>query len=191
MPFTNNHLLEENEITDIFAGRLNLQAACALFYYHSGSKYHRLLHDLKYKSKKEIGVELGRLLGYNIKESPFFDQIDFIVPVPLHPKKKLLRGYNQSMCIAKGISEITGIPADDNTLIRNVNTETQTKKSRIERWENVSNIFELKSDKFKNKHLLIVDDVITTGSTIEACAIKLQEQNSKISVASLAVAKNI
>ena len=147
-------------------------------------------YDLKYKSKKEIGIELGRLLGNNINESEHFKDIDYIVPVPLHPKKKLIRGYNQSMCIAKGISEIMNVEADDNTLVRNVHTQTQTKKNRIERWQNVKDIFELKSDKFKDKHILLVDDVITTGSTIEACALKLLEQTDKLSIASLAVAKH-
>ncbi len=188
MPFTNNHKLQENEMTDIFVGRIQINAACALFYYHPGSKYHKLLHDLKYNNKPEIGVELGKLLGVNILESEFFNDIDYIVPVPLHPKKRKIRGYNQSMCIAEGMSEVLQIEADDNTLKRIINTQTQTKKSRIDRWQNVDNIFKLTSDKFNGKHILLVDDVITTGSTLESCALTLQEKDAKISIATLAIA---
>ncbi len=188
MPRTENHLEKENKLTELFYGRAKIEAGTSLFNFKKASKYRTLLHLLKYQNKKDIGIELGKYLGLNIKSSPYFTHIDYVVPVPLHPKKLKKRGYNQSTLIGQGIAEKIEINLDDTSLIRTVDTETQTKKTKIERWNNVQNVFELTNNKFNNKHILLVDDVITTGATIEACIKTLQNaENIKISIATLAI----
>jgi ComF family protein len=188
MPRTENHLEKENKLTELFYGRAKIEAGTSLFNFKKGSQYRKLLHLLKYQNKTSIGFELGKYLGLNIKESPYFNNIDYVVPVPLHPKKLKKRGYNQSAWIGKGIAEKLETSLDEKTLIRNVNTETQTKKTKIERWENVHNVFELTNNSFDNKHILLVDDVITTGATIEGCINALQNaKDVRISIATLAI----
>jgi len=190
LPLTNNHLYKENETTSLFYGRANINYASSLFYYNKGSNYKVLLHNLKYKDKKEIGFELGKFLGLTIKESPYIKNIDYVVPVPLHKKKIQQRGYNQSSYIAKGIAEIIKTKINEKTLIRTIYTKTQTKKTKIERWKNVKEVFDINNNLFNNKHILLVDDVITTGATIEACVniINKKSENTKITVTSLAIA---
>lgn len=143
---------------------------------------------MKYKGIKEIGRELGRIYALSIKGSGFFNDIDLIIPVPLHPLKMRSRGFNQSHLIAEGISEVTGIKVDATSLSRISLTGTQTKKSRYDRWINVEGIFSINNhDKLKGRHVLIVDDVITTGSTIESCADEiLKVEGAKVSVLALA-----
>jgi ComF family protein len=148
--------------------------ATALFYFNKGSRYRKLLHKLKYKHKPEIGVFLGRELGVSIKGSEYFAKVEGIVPVPLHSSRIKTRGYNQSERIAKGLSEVTGWKIYNNLILRTKATETQTKKSKEERWKNVSGKFALNNpDIAKGKHLILVDDVVTTGATLEACAAEL------------------
>lgn len=183
---------KDNFVEHIFWGRVNLEHASAYYYFHKGSKFQDLIHNLKYKGAKEIGFELGKMYGQEMKNAPAYQNIDFVVPVPLHPKREKKRGYNQSDWIAKGISEVTGIAIDNKNLYRSVETETQTKKSRFERWQNVDNIFKIRDEKlFENKHILIVDDVVTTGSTFEACAnAVLGVKGAKVSIGALAVASS-
>jgi ComF family protein len=143
---------------------------------------------MKYNGKKEIGHFLGKIYGKDLVNSPFFHDVEVIVPVPLHKKRKWKRGYNQSEYIAMGLSESMRIPLDTKSLIRETASETQTKKSRFRRWENVKEIFAVRDfSSLQNKHILLVDDVITTGATIEACARELLKiQGVKISVVGLA-----
>lgn len=190
IPKTAYHHDKENELAEIFWGRVKLENVTALIHFVKGSKYRKLIHKLKYKNRPEIGVYMGRELGAELNESEDFSKIDFIVPVPLHPDRQKQRGYNQAEMIANGISEVTEIPVDADNLYRAVSTSTQTKKGRYERWENVSGIFQMRDkDIFRNKHILLVDDVITTGSTIEAAAQGiLTAENSKVSIASIGVA---
>jgi len=189
LPLTNNHLYPENKTTELFYGRAVINYGLSLFSYNKASEYKNLLYSLKYHKKTEIGFELGKFLGLAIKESPYITDIDAIVPVPLHLKKMKIRGYNQSAWIAKGISSILNISVDEKTLIRNTHTKTQTKKTRIERWENVKSVFDLSSQNFEGKHIILVDDVITTGATIEACINAINEKAKvKITVATLAIA---
>ncbi|MBN2774930.1 MAG: ComF family protein, partial [Prolixibacteraceae bacterium] len=152
--------------------------------------YQKLIHFLKYKGLKEIGFEIGKHFGFEMAESGCFSDIDMIIPVPLHPKKLKKRGYNQSEWIAKGFAFGLKKPVNTDSLHRIVFTSTQTRKTRFERWKNVEGIFEVtEPDKFYNKHILLVDDVITTGSTLEACAFSMQKiPGIKISVASLGYA---
>lgn len=149
-----------------------------------------LIHRLKYNGISSIGTYLGRLYGTILQDEGFLDDIDIILPVPLHPVKERKRGFNQAKVICDGISESTGIEVDSNLLRRKVMTASQTRKSRVERWENVENIFEpVTRDIPPGTHILIVDDVITTGSTIEACVNTIREAfDVKVSVVSMAAA---
>ena len=188
MPRTENHLEKENKLTELFYGRAKIEAATSLFNFRKGSPYRKLLHLLKYQNKTEIGYELGKYIGLNIKVSPYFNKIDYVVPVPLHPKKLKKRGYNQSAWIGKGIADNIDCILNETSLIRTVNTETQTKKNKLERWENVHNVFKVTDNKFDNKHILLIDDVITTGATIDGCIHALQESKGiTISIATLAI----
>jgi len=174
MPYTDYPLWDDNPVAQIFWGRQEIEMATALFYFNKGSRYRKLLHKLKYKHKPEIGVFLGRELGVSIKGSEHFAKVEGIVPVPLHSSRIKTRGYNQSERIAKGLSEVTGWKIYNNLILRTKATETQTKKSKEERWKNVSGKFALNNpDIAKGKHLILVDDVVTTGATLEACAAEL------------------
>lgn len=189
LPKTNFHNDAENPVAQLFWGRTKLEHATAYFYFNKGSQYQEMMHHFKYHGKKEIGFILGKTFGLQLKDSPFND-IDIVIPVPLHPKKLKKRGYNQSDWIAMGIANSLEKMASTDNLIRSVETTTQTRKSRFERWQNVDNIFRLKEpDLIKGRHILLVDDVVTTGSTLEACANAILEiDGTKVSIATLAVA---
>ncbi|MDK2977460.1 MAG: hypothetical protein PWP52_174 [Bacteroidales bacterium] len=189
LPKTNFHHDIENPVSQLFWGRTKIEYATAFYFYHKGSKYQKMMHKFKYHGCKEIGFILGRYFGSQLKDS-VFNQVDLIVPVPLHKSKLKKRGYNQSEFIARGLSESLEKEVDTQTLIRTVATTTQTRKSRFDRWENVEKIFDIKEpERFRNKHILLVDDVVTTGSTLEACAnTVLEAPDTKVSIATLAVA---
>lgn len=190
LPVTNFHLNHENKVAQLFWGRVNIENATSFFAYNKGSNYQHLIHFIKYKGMKELGFETGRRFGIYLMDSAGFCEVDLIVPVPLHPKKQKTRGYNQSEWIARGISESMEKPDSVGNLQRCLHTSTQTRKNRYERWENVENIFEvIRPDEFKGKHVLLIDDVVTTGSTLESCAFQLlQIENVKVSIATLAYA---
>jgi ComF family protein len=174
LPITNFHLQQENPIEKIFWGRVPVEKAGAFLYFHKGNRVQQLMHNFKYKGKKEIGVLIGSIYGQELSKSNTFSDADLIIPVPLHPSKLKKRGYNQSEYFAQGISNITKIPYNSNILLRTVASSTQTKKNRFERWQNVETIFNVvDSDLIANKHIILVDDVITTGATIEACTYTL------------------
>lgn len=177
-----------NDILLMFTGRIKVEKATALFHFHKGSRFRKLLHSLKYKKKPEIGIALGKELGAEMLSSKNFKDIDYIIPVPLHPKRQKQRGYNQSEMIGEGISKVTDIPMLTDVLIRNVETVTQTKMTREERWKNVSGKFLIQHPKkIENKHVILVDDVVTTGSTLEACGETLLNiPGLKLSIAVLA-----
>lgn len=190
MPRTNFHEDKDNELAKVFWGRVQIEHATALMYFIKGSPYRKLIHKLKYKNRPDIGVYLGRELGSELLDKGVFSDVDYIVPVPLHPDRMKTRGYNQSEKIGDGLSEIMGIPQDCKNLFRSVATSTQTKKGRFDRWENVSQVFQIKDPEiFKGKHLLLIDDIITTGATIEACAQNLLKiEGVRVSIASLGIA---
>jgi ComF family protein len=190
IPRTNYHLKPDNPVARLFWGRCMIEKAAAFSFYTKDSRIKKLIHQLKYKGVRELGTELGRIYGNSLQSSGFLDEIDLIIPVPLHPSKRRKRGFNQSDLIAAGMSEATGIPMDTGILVRKTASKTQTHKSRYERWTNVRDIFGvIDRDRLRNKHILLVDDVITTGSTLEACATEiLREGNTKVSVAVLAYA---
>ncbi|MBN1252122.1 MAG: ComF family protein [Bacteroidales bacterium] len=193
IPKTNYLDFIDNPANQIFWGRININFASALYFFTKNSALQDLIHQIKYSGKKELAYELGKQIAFGIKKSEFYSNLDFIFPVPLHPKKFKKRGYNQSEWIAKGISEILKIPLETSILIKTKNTKSQTNKNRLERLENVSSVFSLSAEylSFKSKHILVVDDVLTTGATIEACCIELLKiPESKISVITLAIAGN-
>ena len=192
LPKTGYENNPDNPLAQAFYGRVRFHAVTACFFFAKSGKVQHLIHELKYKGNKEAGVFLWQQLGASIKEAPLFQGIDYHIPVPLHPKREKKRGYNQSLMIAKGINEVTGIPIGDKYLIRAVNTATQTKKSAEERFKNVKDIFELRyADELKGKHVLLIDDVLTTGATLESCAHQLENvPGITISAATAACAGN-
>jgi Predicted amidophosphoribosyltransferases len=190
IPRTNFHLQSDNPVSRLFYGRVNIDYATSFFYFNKGSKYQTLLHDLKYKGMKELGEEIGKHFAIDLLSSPAFNSVDIVCPVPLHPSKEKKRGYNQSWWIASGIAKQMNKELSENNLFRNTATETQTRKSRFDRYLNVDGIFDLKNpEAFAGKHILLIDDVVTTGATLEACASAiLSKTNSKVSIATLATA---
>ncbi len=190
MPKTDSHLFKSDIIAKKFYGKLPIAHAWAYYFFHKESKIQQLLHSLKYDNKPEIAQELGSRYGAEIKKSIEKIPFDVIVPVPLHFKKQKLRGYNQSEVFARGLEEQWAIPVNAYTLVRAVATETQTKKTRMQRWMNVEEIFLVKGTDLVGRHVLLVDDVITTGATIEACAKALLDAGAaEVSIMAIAVAK--
>lgn len=176
LPKTNYHLQPDNRLESFFAGRFAFERIAAFAYFVKDGSIQHIIHDLKYGNNPKLGYFIGLLCGEDLRNSNFIEKIDLIIPVPLHPKRKRQRGYNQSEEICKGMSHILNIPVDNTSLIRTVNNPSQTKSSRFERWENVEGIFALtNNNQLDNKHILLVDDVITTGSTIEACVKELSK----------------
>jgi ComF family protein len=190
IPRTNFHIEEENPVAQLFWGRCLIQKAAAFSFYNKGSRIRNLIHNLKYKGIKDVGFELGRIYGLSLKSSGFTDDVDIIIPVPLHPSKKRTRGFNQSDIISSGLSDVIGVPVDTTSLVRISISDTQTKRSRYERWTNVEGIFEvIDSENLRGRHILLVDDVITTGSTIESCTNELLKvKGVRVSVVALAYA---
>lgn len=187
MPQTDYHRDAENALFQAFAGRLTLVHAAALFRFSRGGRVQSLLHALKYYDRPAVGVFMGRLLGMKLAPTGFFGGVDLIVPVPLHRVGLYRRGYNQSACFAEGLSLASGIPFSDG-LQRMVATSSQTRRSRTDRWENVKSAFQAKNGSmFHEKHILLVDDVITTGATVEACGHSLYASGCRaLSIACIA-----
>ena len=181
---------EPTILDQLFWGRVQIASTYALIYFEKGKAAQPILHALKYKDKPEIGLELGELIGEKIINLPGFNTVEALIPVPIHPKKEFIRGYNQSEKLANGIAKIITVPVIIDTIKRIKNTESQTKKSRFKRWENVQNTFKIKNIS-KYNHIAIVDDVITTGATLEIIIQKIQEikPNIRISIISLALTK--
>jgi ComF family protein len=190
LPVTNFHKNSENKVTQLFWGRVNIENATSFFGYKKGSRYRELIHYIKYKGLKELGLETGKRFGFVLAQTDEFNTVDLIVPVPLHKRKLKKRGFNQSDWIAAGVAEVLKKPVSTDNLFRRVYTATQTKKNRFERFRNVEGIFAIKEQhKFEGKHILLIDDVVTTGSTLEACAVEiLKLDGTKVSIATLAFA---
>ena len=192
LPETNFLNDSNNPVYQKFWGRVNIEFAISVYYFTKQSVLQHLLHQIKYKGRKELAYVLGKSIGQKLKNSENFKSCDVIVPVPLHPAKEKKRGYNQSEWIAKGISEQIEAPINTKLIQRHLNSKSQTRKSRKERWENVRSAFSIQSkEKTEYKHALLIDDVITTGATLEACAALLIDKlNLKVSIASLAYASD-
>jgi ComF family protein len=188
LPFTDYHLHADNRAAKQLWGRLPCNAVMAMLYFKKGSRVQRLLHRLKYNGQIELGIELGQLLGRRLCEANSFSGIDIIIPVPLHKRRERLRGYNQSKCIADGIAEHLGIPVLTKVLIKPLSTASQTRKGRFSRYENLKSVFQvIDVQSIRDKHVLLVDDVITTGATLEACGLVLLAAGiSNLSIAAVA-----
>ena len=188
LPETNYAALPGNPIEKIFYGRLNVEEASAGYYFSKSSVLQRLIHQLKYNGNTEVGYQLGQWLGLQLQKSNRFHSIDALIPLPLYPSKEKKRGYNQATVLCEGISDIMNIPILNNAVLRKRYTDTQTKKGRSERLQNVDGSFELADPgAVHQKHVLLVDDVITTGATLEACGVVIKEATDvKLSIATLA-----
>ncbi len=189
LPVTNFHKDSDNPVAQAFWGRVAVEHATANYFFKKGNRIQKLAHQIKYQGQKEMGAFLGKEMGKSLCNS-CFNEIDIIAPVPLHPKKFRKRGYNQSEWIARGVAAAMDKPIDTQTLVRHVFASSQTRKKRFDRWENVDSGFGLTNpDTFAGKHILLIDDVITTGATLEACIhAVLTASGAKVSVATLATA---
>lgn len=190
LPETNYHWEHNNPLQHVFAGRVRVEEVAALAFYTKDTAIQHILHALKYNGQKEIGKLLGSYYGEKLMTQERFRSVDYILPIPLHPKKLRLRGYNQSEWIAMGLSESMHCPYLTDVLVRKEFTETQTKKNRFNRWQNVKEGFGVDNvRKIEGKHLLVCDDVLTTGATMEAAVQHLLTvENVKVSVVTLATA---
>lgn len=188
LPQTNYHLSPSNPVSKLFWGRVPINTACAYYNFNKGGSVQRLVHQLKYRGKQEIGVTIGKFYGSELRKSILFRSVNLIMPVPLHSKKLKKRGFNQSEVFAQGLARSMDIEFDPGSLQRIHASETQTRRSRYERWKNVESIFAIKDrKKLEGKHILLVDDVVTTGATLEACAQELLSiPGTMVSIAAIA-----
>ncbi|QXP71376.1 ComF family protein [Polaribacter sp. R2A056_3_33] len=188
LPLTNFTNYSENKITKTFYGRITIEKAYSLLFYRKIGITKKLIHELKYKGNEEIGMFFGNWLGEMLIENNEFSAIDVIVPVPLHPKKRRERGYNQVSKFGESLSNHLNKTFVEDILLRTSSSKTQTFKARFERFNNNDTKFQLSNiTALKNKHILLIDDVITTGATLEACAKELQKtEGVKISILTMA-----
>ncbi|ANH83430.1 phosphoribosyltransferase [Niabella ginsenosidivorans] len=181
-----------NPVEKIFAGRIRFEAATARYYFSKGSPLQHMMHQLKYGGNKALGHQLGIEFGNALKASGRFRAIDAIVPMPLYSARERKRGYNQAAVLAKGIAEVLNKPVWETIVCRAEPTETQTKKNRTERWKNMQGkFFIIDNQKAIDQHLLLVDDVVTTGATFEACgSVILEITGARLSIAALCYAND-
>lgn len=191
LPYTDHHLHAENIAARQLWGRLPCHAVMALLYFKKGSRTQNIIHSLKYKGKQDLGEKLGHMIAEKLQMNNAHWNVDLVIPVPLHHSRERSRGYNQSKCIAQGIAATLGVPLNTSSLLRKKRTGTQTKKGRYSRFENMQMVFSIAdAEALKGKHVLLVDDVMTTGATLEACGIVLLAANiAKLSIATVAFAE--
>jgi len=192
LPETNFHMHANNPVEKIFWGRLSLVSATAQYYFSKETRMQRLMHQFKYKGNKDLGKQLGYLMGSDLLQSNRFKNIDALVPLPLFAAKEKRRGYNQATVLCEGIAEIMKVDIFRDIVRRTRHTDTQTKKGRVERWMNIEGKFELiNPEKIRNRNILLVDDVITTGATLEACGQELLKAgNVQLRIATLCFASH-
>jgi ComF family protein len=180
----------DNEFTRRFWGRLPLQAGAAQYYFTRKSAIQKALHALKYRNQPDIGLQLGRRFGRLLTTAPGFSEVQLIVPVPLHPLRERLRGYNQSQMFGQGLAETMQVPIAPRALARRRHTHTQTRKKRLDRFDNMQSIFYVQEPAvLQGKHVLLVDDILTTGATLEMCALAtLEVPGVRLSMATVAIA---
>jgi len=190
LPKTDFHLMEDNPVAAQFLGKINFNAAASYYYFTKGGNVQHLIHQFKYKGFKEIGHYIGQQYGKELIKSKGFSDVDYIIPIPLHPSKEAKRGYNQAEWFAGGLASSMNARLDITSLTRIYDSETQTHKTRFNRWENVKEIFSLnRHEHLVDKHILLVDDVITTGSTLEAAGhVLMKIPGIRISICSIACA---
>lgn len=188
LPGTGFEKIKDNPVEKLFWGRTVIAFAGSSYYYVENTPMQRIIHEVKYKEDKKSGIALGRMMGMRIREKLNAFPIDMMIPMPLHPKKEKQRGYNQASLLCRGMKEIIGTDFEEKIIARTKNTATQTQKSRLKRWENVASVFRVdQPDLIRDKNLLLVDDVITTGASTEACAAALLQAGARsVAVYSLA-----
>jgi len=191
LPRTNFHNDPQNKMARQLWGRFKFEQAIAFVYFQKGNRVQNLMHQLKYNKKPEVGIRMGELYAWQLMRSKSWMNADLIMPIPLHPVRLKKRGYNQSEQISKGLASVLKIPVNTHSLVRRENTESQTKKSRFARYENLKDAFIINNaSELLKKHILLVDDVMTTGATMEACSIELLKiEGIKISICTLAYAE--
>ena len=192
LPYTDYHRLppDQNPLARRFWGKLPIRHALSYLRFVRHGRVQHLLHELKYQGQRDVGTALGQLYGSELHAAGMAPDFDLIIPVPLHPRKLAKRGYNQAAAFATGLAEGLKVPAAVNGLRRTTNTKTQTKKNRAQRWENVATVFEIEdSAAIIGRRVLLVDDVLTTGATLEACgAVLLAAGAAEVSIATIACA---
>jgi ComF family protein len=190
LPYTNFHTQPDNIVAQQFWGKIDLQHAYALLYFEKGGKVQHLIHQFKYKGMPKIGNKLGSIAGEQLLQSSPLKPIDHIIPVPLHKSRLRERGYNQSTNFAQGIAGKLQATVEEDNLVRVIKTATQTHKNRFARYENMQQVFRVEyPEKLEGKHIMLVDDIVTTGSTLEACAQELLKiPGIKLSIATIAYA---
>lgn len=190
LPHTNYHLMNDNPVFKLFWGRVNLNGAAAFLQFRKGGRTQHILHAIKYQNATELGTYMGELYAQQLNQSELFRSVDVIIPVPLHISRERQRGYNQSLLFAKGLGSGLNKEISANNLLRVTATSTQTRKSRFARFINMQEVFTVKQpEQLTNKHILLVDDVVTTGSTLESCAqLLLDKTGCSVSVATIAAA---
>ena len=188
LPVTRFFSQPGNPVENKFIGRLPIKNAAAGYFFTKNSLLERLIYALKYRGNKDIGFYMGQLVGRMIHENPHYDDVDVLLPLPLNIKRQKKRGYNQSTAICDGIASVINKPVIENAVIRKVYTQTQTRKGRISRWENMDGVFAVSNPApIENKHVLLVDDVVTTGASLEACGSEMIRVNGiTLSMATLA-----
>lgn len=188
LPSTNFFNQPGNPVEQVFYGRIDITNAGAAYYFTKESLMQNIIVQLKYRGNKEIGIFLGKFMGNLLLNSANFSGIDVLVPLPLNPIREKKRGYNQATALCNGIASVLNKPVVDNNVHRTVYTETQTHKDRISRWENMDGIFAIRNpSSLEHKHILLVDDVVTTGATLEACGAEILKINgTTLSIATLA-----
>ena len=190
LPYTGFEKLADNNITKLFSGRLPIERGAAWLFFGKDGLTQKLIHQLKYHGNQELGEYLGHIMGGQLRQAGWFNGVDLIVPLPLNRKKYRIRGYNQAELICTGLHKATNIQVEKLAIMRTIFTQTQTRKSRLQRWANVEHVFDVKDEHLlEGRHVLLVDDVITTGATMDACGqVLLRAPGLKLSVLSLALA---
>ena len=180
LPKTNSHIEPDRKLINKFAGKVNIEHSLAYLKFVKGGKVQKIMHEIKYSGNQELGEMLGRMYGAELREKGFSEQFDLALPVPLHKKRLIIRGYNQSDCLAKGIADSLGIEWRDDILKRGIATESQISKSRLERYSNMKDVFFVdKKEGLEDKKIVLVDDTLTTGATLESCVLALNDVGVK------------
>jgi ComF family protein len=189
LAFVDNETYRSNLVMRVFEGRIPIEKGASFLQYHEIGKTKQLIHELKYRNCQSVGTFLAQWFGKQLKKSKEFQDMDCIIPVPLHQKKLKKRGYNQLTKFGRGLEEILGIPYEEHLLRRISFTKTQTQKKRLDRFQNTNSRFVVEQPELlNNKHVLLIDDVITTGATLEACCKELlRSENIKISIVTMAI----
>lgn len=190
LPKTNSHVEIDKKLVNKFAGKINLEHSLAYLKFVKGGKVQNVMHEIKYKGNQELGEMLGRWYGADLREKGYCEEFDLVLPVPLHKKRLIVRGYNQSDCLAKGLAESLGIEWRDDILKRGIETESQVSKSRLERYKNMQDVFFVENfEGLQSRKIVIVDDTLTTGATLESCVLALNDAGVKnVSIIAIATA---